>query len=112
MATRVADADLVQQRRREHVLDVPRKGPGPHVLRPERSGGRPAPFGQRRHWPEMIAERREPRERLIVRTESLVEPHTPLILIVPLRRRTTVVVGGASSRRQRITVQKRERHRI
>ena len=89
---------------RERVLVVRREGPRRRVLRSQRPGGDAAAIGQRRHRHEPAAEVGEAAEQLVaVRSERVIEPRVPLVLVVDLARRPAVVVGRPGRGRQRDT---------
>src|SRR5439155_17638929 len=100
-AARVAEPNLVQGVVGKRVLVIRSERGGAGLLRSKRAGGDPAAVGKRRHRNEMIAERRYTAEHLIaVRSESMIDPDIPLVLIVDFAAGAAVVVASAGRRRQ------------
>src|SRR5262249_2964972 len=112
----VADAKFVQGIAREAVLIVRCKRPSGCVLRTDRhaaGNNGPAPVGKGGHRRGVFTEVRQSSKGLIpAPREPVIDPYIALILILDLVGRAAVVVGGGTVSRERVAVEKRQRHRI
>ncbi len=112
-AARVPRTQFVQQVARERVLIVGRQCPRGRVLRSERACRGATAFRQGCHWLEPTPEVGQPRVSAIaVRSEHMIEPSIPLVLVVELARRSTIVVRRPGGCRFREPQQQRTRDRI
>ncbi len=111
-AARVAEADLVEERRREGALVVGRERPRVRQLRPERAGRHAAAVGERRDRREVVVEVRQTPEQVVAIRRRVIEADVPLVLVVDLGRGAAVIVGRAGGGRQRVVRQERDGDRI